>query len=84
MPPTSGPDARYITQALADHEGALLRYAVRLTGDSEAAQDIVQETFLRLCRADMSKVGDHVSTWLFHVCRNLAVDYFRKESRMHL
>jgi DNA-directed RNA polymerase specialized sigma24 family protein len=34
--------AEWIRGVLAEHEQALLRYALRLTGDPQAAQDVVQ------------------------------------------
>jgi RNA polymerase sigma-70 factor (ECF subfamily) len=67
---------------LAEHEGALLRYALRLMGNLESAQDIVQETFLRLCRAQPEVIDGHVGPWLFRVCRQRAMDAKRKEQRM--
>src|SRR4030095_342272 len=50
--------------------------------DSELAREIVQETFLRLCRENSAKVDGHVAQWLFTVCRNLAFDTRKREARM--
>lgn len=72
----------WIRAALAQYEGPLLRYAHRLVGDLERARDIVQETFLRLCRQDPSELDGRLPEWLYTVCRNLAFDVLRKESRM--
>jgi len=74
--------AEWIRGVLAEHEGALLRYAQRLTSDPSAAQDAVQETFLRLCQADRSAVEGHEGPWLFRVCRQRVLDQQRKEQRM--
>src|SRR5262245_12845384 len=63
-------------------EGPLVRYARRITGDLERARDVVQETFLKLCAEEQSRLEGHVAEWLFTVCRNRAVDIRRKESRM--
>lgn len=52
----------------------------RITGDVESARDVVQDTFLRLCRADERDVGDHLPAWLFRVCRNRALDVRKKEA----
>ena len=43
---------------------------------------MVQDTFLRLIRADRARIGPRLGEWLFAVCRNRAVDVLRKESRM--
>lgn len=70
-------------QSILDQfEGPLLRYAQRITGDLELARDVVQETFLRVCREDRTALEGHLARWLFHVCRNRALDVQRKEQRM--
>ena len=75
-------DGKWIVDALRRHERSLCRYAHRLVGDAEAARDIVQDCFLRLCRQPRARVADHVAEWLFTVCRNRAFDHLRKEGRM--
>lgn len=77
--PTS---AAWITAALEQYEGRLLRFAARLVRDPERARDVVQETFLQLCSQDRAAVEGHLVAWLFHVCRNRAFDLRRKESRV--
>ena len=67
-----------------------MRYARRLLGDDvEKARDVVQESFLKLCREcrrpDRRRaLIDHVDEWLYRVCRNHAIDIFRKEKRMNV
>jgi RNA polymerase sigma factor (sigma-70 family) len=73
---------QWISQALAEHQSNLIRYATWILGDVEHAREIVQETFLRLCRETPERVGDHLPQWLFTVCRNLAFDVRKKENRM--
>ena len=75
-------DAQWIQQALEEHEASLLRYARSLLADTELAREVVQETFLRLCRQKRAKVADHLVQWLFTVCRNRALEVRRKENRM--
>ena len=67
---------------LLRYEGDLIRYAQRITGDEERARDVVQETFLKLCRVDRAGLDGHLVEWLYTVCRNQAVDVRRKEQRM--
>ncbi len=77
------PHSAWIRSALDQHEAPLVRYAARLLrGDVDRARDVVQDTFLRLCQADRSKVEGHLEAWLFTVCRNRAIDIARKEGRM--
>ena len=75
-------DAAWIRDALARYERPLIQYAARITGDLEQARDVVQDTFLRLCKTDRAKVDGHVAAWLYTVCRNRALDVRKKEARM--
>jgi RNA polymerase sigma-70 factor (ECF subfamily) len=72
----------WIRLTLARWERPLLRYAQRITRDAERARDVVQETFLRLCREQPESLDGHLAEWLFTVCRNKALDVQRKEQRM--
>ncbi len=68
-----------ILGAVETYQGRLIRFAARITGDLESARDVVQDTFLRLCRQDLDEVADHLPAWLFRVCRNRALDVRKKE-----
>jgi RNA polymerase sigma-70 factor (ECF subfamily) len=82
MPGDTGLDNGWIEQALERYERPLVRYAMRLTGDADAARDVVQDTFLRLCRAERQKVEQGLGPWLYTVCRNRALDLVRREKRV--
>lgn len=73
---------QFVQDALDRYERPLLRYAQRFVGDPEAARDVVQETFLRLCSTEHDRVDGRVGEWLYTVCRNRAIDVGRKERRM--
>ena len=75
---------RWLRSVMDRHEGPLLRYAAHLLGDAERARDVVQDTFLKLCESSRGESDDHLSQWLFTVCRNRAIDVLRKERRMSL
>jgi RNA polymerase sigma-70 factor (ECF subfamily) len=75
-------EAAWIESVLEEYEGRLTRYALRLTGEIETARDVVQETFLRLCRQRRCDVEGHVAEWLYRVARNLAFDLLRKQGRL--
>ncbi len=83
-------DSTAFEELLERYESILLRYAARYvssSGGQAAAQDIVQEVFLRLVRESRPSSGEateieHVSAWLYRVTRNLAVDLARKEDSM--
>src|SRR2546425_1096679 len=73
---------QWLRGALAAHEGPLLRYALRLTGDLDSARDVVQDTFLKLCREKPERLNSHLVEWLFTVCRHRALDVLRKDGRL--
>ncbi len=51
-----------------DHVDLMYRYARRLCGETEAAKDLVQETFLNAYRGFKNFRGDaQVSTWLYTI-----------------
>jgi RNA polymerase sigma-70 factor (ECF subfamily) len=72
----------WIERAVAQFEGPLCRYALRLLGEMEPARDAVQETFLRLLRENPEELDSRLGPWLFAVCRSRALDAKRKERRM--
>ena len=81
--PDTVADEAYIRALYAEHGGALLRYALHLTGgDKQRAEDLVQETVLRAWRHPAALVDRPARPWLFAVARNLAVDAYRaRQSR---
>lgn len=85
-PPAGGGDPEggqnWIAEALARYETPLIRYAVSLTHDLDAGRDIVQDTFLKLCQLPAERRPESLGPWLFAVCRNRALDRYRKEQRM--
>jgi len=74
----------WLTALVARYEGPLLLYAHRLLGELPRARDVVQETFLKLCRTPAAEVKGHEAAWLYTVCRRAALDVKRKERRMTL
>ena len=72
----------YVAQALAEHEGPLLRYANSLCRDMELARDAVQDTFIRLWKVGEGGMPDRLTSWLYKVCRNRVFEIMRKERRM--
>jgi RNA polymerase sigma-70 factor, ECF subfamily len=78
-----GADEAFIRALYAEHGGALLRYALHLTGgDRQRAEDLVQETIVRAWRHPEALADRPARPWLFAVARNLAVDAYRaRQSR---
>jgi RNA polymerase sigma-70 factor, ECF subfamily len=69
--------------AVAEQLDAVYGYLVYLTGDRSAAEDLVAETFekaFRTWRRFDPRRGS-ARTWLCKIARNVAIDWFRAESR---
>ncbi|MEX0655143.1 MAG: sigma-70 family RNA polymerase sigma factor [Phycisphaeraceae bacterium] len=81
--PRESLNGSWVRAALVEHEAALIRYARSVVGDADRARDVVQDTFLRLCRQQPDVVRPHLRAWLYTVCRRRALDVLRKERRMH-
>ncbi len=81
---TAPNSTEWVRGAMDRYEGKLVRYAMRFTRNLEAARDVVQDTFLRLCRAERHKVDDHLAAWLYTVCRNRCLEVHRKDKRLQL
>jgi RNA polymerase sigma-70 factor (ECF subfamily) len=73
-----------LEHVMAEHESALLRYATRILRDPDAAQDVVQDTFIRFSRhcGNGARPPRQVRAWLYRVTHNGAVDHIRRESRL--
>jgi RNA polymerase sigma-70 factor (ECF subfamily) len=73
-------------EIVARYEADLLRYAARLVNSRVAAQDVVQNVFIKLFRQwdGVSKPSAKLRSWLFRVTHNEAVDHVRRESRLSL
>jgi RNA polymerase sigma-70 factor (ECF subfamily) len=62
-----------------DYVDLIYRYAHRLCGESEAAKDIVQETFLNAYRGIKGFRGDaQLSTWLYTIASHACMRMRRK------
>lgn len=72
----------FIERAVEEHESALIGYARTFVHDLDRARDVVQDTFIRLCKQDPDKVSDRLRSWLFTVCRNRCLDVLRKDRRI--
>ncbi|OMQ14097.1 RNA polymerase subunit sigma-70 [Modestobacter sp. VKM Ac-2676] len=69
-----------VPAAYAAHGPELYRFALRHLGDQGAAQDVVQEVFLRAWRSAGSFDPGLASlrTWLFAIARNMVIDEARR------
>ena len=64
------------------HQEVLFRYAYLMLGDSDEAQDVVQETFVRAFRAFHTFDAERpMRPWLLRIARNLARNRWRSLKR---
>jgi RNA polymerase sigma-70 factor, TIGR02943 family len=69
-------------QWINEYAGMLLAYTVARVNDTGVAEDIVQETFISAWKSRESYNGSaSVKNWLFSICKNKIIDYYRKKSR---
>lgn len=61
---------------------SIYRYILRLVGDAEGADDLTQETLLRVHRrfADL-KDPVAIEAWLYRIATNICYDYFRQREQ---
>jgi RNA polymerase sigma-70 factor (ECF subfamily) len=67
-------------QAWRDHRRHVLDIAFRMLGNLTEAEDVVQEAFTRLVRADLDEIDD-VGGWLVVVASRLCLDRLRSGVR---
>jgi RNA polymerase sigma-70 factor (ECF subfamily) len=64
--------------------GRLLRFVDRMVHDTAAAEELVQETFLRLYRArERYEPEARFSTWLYTIATRLALNEMRRPRHQH-
>lgn len=70
------PDA--VSELIGRYQHRLYRFLVRMVQDPAAAEDLFQQTWIRL----LEKIGSYdarrnFDAWLFAIARNLAIDHLR-------
>jgi RNA polymerase sigma-70 factor (ECF subfamily) len=64
----------------AAHQAGLLRYFSRAVGHAESARDLTQDVFVRVIGAPaLPGRDDERRAWVFHIARNIALDYHRRQ-----
>lgn len=80
----SKPETLQLETVIDDYQTVLLRYAAGVLNNTDAAQDVVQEVFIRLHEnwTCLRERGAQLKSWLYRTTHNASVDYIRKESRL--
>jgi RNA polymerase sigma-70 factor (ECF subfamily) len=78
-------DPELLDQLIEMYQHRLLRYLLFLTGRREVAEDLFQETWMRvLMRGGQYNGKARFDTWLFTIARNLVIDLSRKRTMASL
>jgi RNA polymerase sigma-70 factor (ECF subfamily) len=78
-------DPELLDQLIETYQHRLLRYLLFLTGKREVAEDLFQETWMRvLVRGAQYNGKARFDTWLFTIARNLVIDLSRKRQMASL
>jgi len=78
-------DPEVLDQLIELYQHRLLRYLLFLTGKREVAEDLFQETWMRvLLRGGQYNGKARFDTWLFTIARNLVIDLSRKRTMASL
>lgn len=64
------------------HLDAVYNFALRMTGDEDDADDLVQETYLKAFRFfDKFEKGTNCKAWLFRILKNSFINDYRKTTK---
>jgi RNA polymerase sigma-70 factor (ECF subfamily) len=78
-------DPALLDELILQYQHRLLRYLLYLTGNREMAEDLFQETWMRvLMRGSQFNGKSRFDTWLFTIARNLVIDVRRRKSMASL
>ena len=75
-------DMELLADLVERYQHRLVRYLLYLTGMREYAEDLAQETWIRVLQRGSQYNGrQRFDPWLFAIARNLAIDYLRKKRK---
>ena len=78
-----GRDMELLADLVERCQHRLVRYLLYLTGRRESAEDLAQETWIRVLQRGSQYNGrQRFDPWLFAIARNLAIDYLRKKRKV--
>ncbi|MET0463948.1 MAG: RNA polymerase sigma factor [Chitinophagaceae bacterium] len=69
-------------EVLLENADFLKPFAINLTRDSEAANDLYQETLYKaLANKEKYNVGTNIKAWLFTIMRNIFINDYRRKAK---
>lgn len=87
MPDTTARRERIFLEMVGSYQSPILHYVYRLVGDTDLAEDLTQETFLKAYRAlDQLELQPDAEerrrAWLYRIAHNTATDHLRRKARL--
>lgn len=67
-------------QIYHDYYPRIAAYVYHILGNHEDAEDLAQETFLKVARALPGLVPDHISSWIYRIATNTVRDALRQRA----
>ena len=75
-------DESGLIEIIRDYKDGLILYLSSIVGDIHTAEDLTEDTFVLLgTKKPKDKGKSSFKTWLYTICRNVAIDYLRKKAR---
>ena len=82
MPESKKSTNQIISELFEQHADYLFNFAITRVGDTQTAEDLVQETFISaLKNYDSFQQKSKASTWLTAILKNKIIDHYRKKVR---
>src|SRR5512139_1969890 len=74
-------DDQAFAELVARHEKPLWNFLRRFVGEDATAEDLLQETFMRVVKSrEHWKPDAKFTTWLYTIARNLCIDHSRRRA----
>ena len=76
-------DENAFTLLVRRHQRPLVNFIARFINDKDSAEDLAQETFIRIFKASdrYKSEGAHFKTWMYHIASNLCKNELRNRGR---
>lgn len=75
-------DTDNITLLFKKHRDTIVSFLINRVQCPETAQDLSQETYLRLLRIESVPHSENLTGYLFRTAENLAIDFIRRHQRI--
>ena len=76
-------DEVLITELVRRHLKSVYNFVWRMVGDEEAAEDITQETFIKVWKnLEKFQPNANFKTWLLAIARNTSIDWLRRRKEL--